>query len=132
MRIDNTTFYFFNISSKNLRWKHHFYAKTFSNYLLLNMAARWGCISRRERSRGGEGVPTSNLVSHRWYDVEKLTSVLQYPNPIFLKNWPLPLTEKLPPPDCNILTNSHQPTHLLTHSLSPTHSLLERMGEKPL
>ena len=63
----------FNISSKNLKWKQHFYIKISSNYLLLNMTVWWCCISRRGRSSGREGPLISNLVSHCWYDVEKLT-----------------------------------------------------------
>ena len=56
-----------------MKWKQHFYTKTSSGYLLLNMVVWWGCISGRERSRGGEGALMSNLVSHRWYDAERLT-----------------------------------------------------------
>ena len=53
--IDIATLYFFNISSKNLKWKHRFYTDRSWSYLLLDMAVWWGCISRMGRSRGGEG-----------------------------------------------------------------------------
>ena len=56
-----------------MKWKQHFYTKKSSNNLLLNMAVWWGCISRRGRSRGVEGILMSNLAIHRWYDMEKLT-----------------------------------------------------------
>ena len=42
-----------NISSKNLNWKMHFYSDASRNYLLLNIAVLWACISRRKRGRGG-------------------------------------------------------------------------------
>ena len=64
-----------NISSKNLKWKHHLYTNASWNYLLLNMAVWWGCISMRGRDRGGEGralISNLFLISHRWYDVKKL------------------------------------------------------------
>ena len=73
MQIDNAIFYFFDIFSKNSKWKQHFYTKTSPKYLLLNIAVCWGCISRRERSRSREGALVKNLGSHRWQDVEKLT-----------------------------------------------------------
>ena len=68
-------FSFFNISSKDLKWNQHFYTDTFWNYLLLNMSVWWGCISRMRRGGAGRGSLMSNLclISHLWYDVEKLT-----------------------------------------------------------
>ena len=43
--------------------------------MYLNVAVCWGWIWRRGRGRGGEGALMSSLclISHRWYDVEKLT-----------------------------------------------------------
>ena len=69
----------FVVSSKNLKWKQHFWTDTSWNYLLLNMVVWWGCISRRGKGRGeagGEWEPLMSnlcLISHRWYDVEKRT-----------------------------------------------------------
>ena len=73
-KIENATL-FLNVSSKNLEWKQHFYTDTFWNYILLNVAVWWGCISRRGKGRGGKGASMSNLflINHHWYDVEKLT-----------------------------------------------------------
>ena len=67
---------FFNSSCKNLKRRQHSYTDTSWNYLLLNIVVWRGCISRRGRSRGGEGDTMMRnlcLISHRWYDVEKLT-----------------------------------------------------------
>ena len=71
--IDKAIFYFIFHSSKNLKWKQNFHTKTLSNYLLLTMAVWWSCVSRSRGTREGEGALVSNLVSHRWYDVENLT-----------------------------------------------------------
>ena len=61
----------------SLNQEIYVYMYTSWNYLLLNMAVWWGYISRRERGRSvdGEGTLVSNffLISHLWYDVEKLT-----------------------------------------------------------
>ena len=49
-------FLFFNISSTNLKWKHHFYADKSWNYLLLNMAVWWGYISRMKKVEAVGGL----------------------------------------------------------------------------
>ena len=74
-RIDNATFYFFNISSKNLKWKQHFYTDTCWNCLLLNMTVWWRCISRRGRGKAREGGTDEQSLSERSlsHDVEKFT-----------------------------------------------------------
>ena len=68
--IDNATLYFL-ISSKNLKWKQRFHTDTFWNYLLLNMVG----LNIKEGTRQRQGTLMSNhcLISHCWYDVEKLT-----------------------------------------------------------
>ena len=61
---------------KNLKGKQHCYTNACWNYLLLNIAVSWGCISRRGRGRGGKRVALMSnlcLMSHHWYDVEKRT-----------------------------------------------------------
>ena len=65
--IDNATFNFlnFNISTKKFKGKHFFCTGTSWNYLLLNMAVRWGCISRRGRCRGGEGGTNKQPLSDK-------------------------------------------------------------------
>ena len=60
---------------QNLKWKKHFYTSTSWNYLILNMAVWWSIQGREEAEVGREEVLMSNicLISHHWYDVEKLT-----------------------------------------------------------
>ena len=58
-----------------MKWKQHVYSNTCWNNLLLNMAVRLGCILGDGRGTRKEGALMSNLylISHQWYDVEKLT-----------------------------------------------------------
>ena len=51
-------FLFFTNFSKKLKRKQHFYTDTSWNYLFLNMAVWWGCISRWGTGRGVEGGGT--------------------------------------------------------------------------
>ena len=59
---------------KNLKWKQHFYTNASWNYLILNMAVWWGSQGGEEAGTGREEALMSNicLISHHWYDVEKL------------------------------------------------------------
>ena len=59
-----------------MKWKQHYYTSTFWNYLLLNIAIWWGCISKRGRSRSKAALKINLcLISLRWYNVEKLTGL---------------------------------------------------------
>ena len=71
-----TPLFIFNIPRKNLKWKQHFYTVTSWNYLLLNTAVWWGCISWMGRRQRWEGALISNLclISHHWYEVKRLTA----------------------------------------------------------
>ena len=60
---------------KNLKWKQHFYTIASWNYLILYMAVWWGSQGGKEAEARREEALMSNicLISHHWYDVEKLT-----------------------------------------------------------
>ena len=59
----------------NLKSKQHFHTNASWNYLILNMAVWWGSQGGEEAEAGREEALMSNicLISHHWYDVEKLT-----------------------------------------------------------
>ena len=67
-------FFFFNISSKNLKWKKHFNTDTFWNYVL-ECGRLLGLHMKEGKRQRQKGALMSNLclIIHRWYDVEKLT-----------------------------------------------------------
>ena len=56
-------------------WRQHFYTNASWNYFILNMAVWWGSQGGEEAEAGREEALMSNicLISHHWYDVEKLT-----------------------------------------------------------
>ena len=58
---------------KNLKWKQHFYSNVSWNYLILNMAVCRGSKGGREAGREEALTSSICLISHHWYDVEKLT-----------------------------------------------------------
>ena len=56
-------------------WRQHFYTNASWNYFILNMAVWWSSQGGEEAEAGREEALMSNicLISHHWYDVEKLT-----------------------------------------------------------
>ena len=71
---DNVNFSFL-ISPVKIWSKRSISILMYPGIMYLNMAVCWGWTWRRGRGRGGEEALMSNLylISHRWYDVEKLT-----------------------------------------------------------
>ena len=73
--IDNVTIYFLIVLVK-ISIENNISIPIHPGIMYLwNMAVSWGCISMRGRDKGGKEALMSNLclISHRWYDMEKLT-----------------------------------------------------------